>query len=238
MPFLHIPSLGNRREHPRLGAPTFAGVTVSPALPAAVEFFRAAGLLRATITGEEATKLIVAEIAAATSVVVAVTSQTQAAIAQATKLVEEATKLASMPVMGDERKTITGFGTIVADAMRATGIPAEASSPITYLKSVLPLAHGLDLKAIESALTDFDHAQATHEDAMAKLQAAHAKLQELAAQADDGPSRDKMAKLKASIGFQRRLPQIVEELTAGREQVAAVLARIDRALGALSECGA
>lgn len=230
MPFLHIPSLGNRREHPSLGAPTFMGVTISEVTPAAVTFFSAAGLLRATLTAEEAGRLIVAEITAATSVAVAATEQAQAAIAQATKLVEEGSKLAAMPVMGDERKTISGFGGVVVAAMQAVAIPAEASSPITYLKSVLPLAHGLDFKAIEGALADFDRALAAHEAALEKLRAAQARLGELAAQADDGPNRDKMAKLKASIGFQRRLPQIVEELTAGREQVVAALARIDRAL--------
>ncbi|WP_096702259.1 hypothetical protein [Magnetospirillum sp. 15-1] len=238
MPFLHIPSLGNRREHPCLGAPTFAGVTLTDVTPAAVTFFTAAGLLRTTLTAAEAGGLIIAEIMDATSVVAAITEKALSAIAEAGKLVEEAGKLAALPVVGDEKRTIEGFAAIVRTGITAAGLPHETTGKVTYLKSVMSQAHGLDIKGIEGALGSFDRALAAHEAAMEKLQAAHARLGVLAAQADDGPSRDKVAKLKASLDFKRKLPGALDALAAGREQIAAALARIDLVMNTLKECAA
>lgn len=236
MPFLLIPVLGNTHSHPRLGAATFAGVSLSDVPHAAAEFFQAAGVLKATLTGPEATKLIVAEIVGLAGVVADAIAKTEAPITETGKLIDEAAKLAALPILGTERETISGFVAIVATAMQAATIPDGTTSPVAYLKCVLPLAHGLDIKAIEGALADFDRALSTHETAMVKLKAAHSRLLELAVTADDGPAHDKVAKLKASIDFRRRLPQALDALAAGREQMAAALARIDLVMNALKEC--
>lgn len=238
MPFLHAPALGNTREHPRLGVPTFAGITLAEAPPSAAEFFQMTGVLKATLTGPEAVKLIVSEIAALTGAVNDAIAKAEAANTEAAALVKEAAELAAMPIMGTERATIEDFGVVVASSVGTAAIPEGTTSPVTYLKSVLPRAHGMDVKIIEGALASFDRALAAHETSLAKLQAARARLVELAFQAADGPDHEKVGRLKASLGFQRRLPQVIAELTAGREQVAAVLDRIDRSLTALKECAA
>lgn len=238
MPFLHIPALGNTREHPRLGTPTFAGIAMSEAPAAVVEFFRTTGALKAQLTAAEASAAIVAEVAALTGVVADAIAKTEAPIAEIGKLIDEAAKLAAMPILGTERATIEGFSAIVTTAMQAAAIPDGTASPVAYLKSVLPLAHGLDKKVIENALADFDRALVAHETATARLKAAHTRLLELAVQADDGPARDKVARLKASIDFKRRLPQALDSLAAGREQMAAALAQIDLVINTLKECAA
>lgn len=237
MPFLHAPALGNIREHTRFpGVPTFRGITLAEVAPGAIEFVRTTGVLKGTLTGPEATKLIVSEIAILTGAVNDAITKAEAANAEAAGLVKEATELAAMPIMGSEQATIEAFGVVVASSVSAAAIPEGTTSPVAYLKSVLPQAHGLDVKAIESALASFDRALAGHETSLAKLRAARARLVELAFQAADGPNHEKVGRLKASLGFQRRLPQVIAELTAGREQVAAVLDRIDRSLTALKEC--
>lgn len=236
MPFLYIPALTNTREHPDLGAPTFKGYTLSDAAPSAVEYFRAAGLLKDTLTPAQATAAVVAEVNALAGEVSASAGGADLQVAEALRLVEEAGKLASLPVLGTERATIQGFAAIVAASLENVAISSDVTGPITFLKSVKPLIYGLGLDAIENSLIAFDRELAGHEARVTKLREAHAKLLDLAAQADDGVNRDKVAKLKASIDFKRRLPQVIDELAAGREQVAAVLAGIDRALGALREC--
>lgn len=236
MPFLYIPALNNTREHPDLGVPTFRGVTLSDASPGAEEYFRAAGVLKDTFTPAQATSAVVAEIKVLAGEVSASVANADPQVAEATRLVEEAGKLASLPVLGTERATIQGFAAIVAASLESIAIPNDVTGPITFLKSVKPLIYGLDIEAIENALVAFDRELAGHEARVAKLREAHAKLLVLAAQADDGVNRDKVAKLKASIDFKRRLPQVIDELAAGRDQVAAVLVGIDRALGALREC--
>ncbi|WP_141400463.1 hypothetical protein [Magnetospirillum sp. 15-1] len=236
MPYLHIPALGNTREHPRLGVPTFRGYTLSEAAPSAVEFFKAAGVLRDTLTGGQATAAIVGEITALTAEVEAVRLRTEHPIAEAGRFVAEAEKLADMPLVGNERAIIMGFASMIAAALEGTTIPNGTTGPLVFLKSVRHLVHGLDGKAIDTATQTFDRELGLHEAATTKLKAAHSKLLELAALADDGANRDRVAKLKASIDFKRRLPQALDELAAGREQVAAALARFDLAIGTLREC--
>ena len=236
MPYLHIPALGNTREHPRLGCPTFAGVTLSEAAPSAEAFFTSAGVLKGTLTAAQASAAIIAEIATLTGEVEAARARTERPIAEAARFVTEAEKLADMPLVGNERSTIQGFAAMIAAALEGTGTNTGTTSPVVFLKSVRHLIHGLDGKGIDGGVQSFDRTLAAHEAAIAKLKAAHTKLLELAALADDGANRDKVSKLKASIDFKRRLPQALDELAAGREQVVAALARIDLALTTLKEC--
>ena len=236
MPYLHIPALGNTREHPRLGCPTFAGVTLSEAAPSAEAFFTSAGVLKGTLTAAQASAAIISEIAALTGEVEAARARTERPIADAGRFVTEAEHLADMPLVGNERSTIMGFASMVAASLDGTAIDTGTTSPVVFLKSVRHLIHGLDGKGIDGGVQSFDRTLAAHEAAIAKLKAAHTKLLELAALADDGANRDKVSKLKASIDFKRRLPQALDELAAGREQVVAALARIDLALTTLKEC--
>ena len=236
IPYLHIPALANTREHPRLGCPTFAGITLSEAAPSAEAFFHGTGTLKAQLTAAEATAAIVGEITALTGEVAAAIAKTEAPIAEAGRFVSEAEKLADMPLVGNERATIMGFASMVAANLDGTAIDSNATGPLVFLKSVRSMVHGLDGKALDTAVQSFDRALAAHEAARAKLKAGHARLLELAALADDGANRDKVSKLKASIDFKRRLPQALDELAAGREQVVAALARFDLAIGTLREC--
>lgn len=236
MPYLHIPALANTREHPRLGCPTFAGVTLSEAAPSAEAFFTSAGVLKGTLTAAQASAAIIAEIATLTGEVEAARARTDRPIADAGRFATEAEKLADMPLVGNERATIMGFAAMIASALEGTAINTGTTSPVVFLKSVRHLIHGLDGKGIDTAIQSFDRELGLHEAATTKLKAAHARLLELAALADDGANRDKVSKLKASIDFKRRLPQALDELAAGREQVVAALARIDLALTTLREC--
>ncbi|EME70464.1 hypothetical protein H261_08278 [Paramagnetospirillum caucaseum] len=233
---MHIPALANTREHPRLGCPTFAGITLSEAAPSAEAFFTSAGVLKAALTGAQATAAIIAEIAALAGEVEAARARTERPIADAARFTSEAGLLADMPLVGNERATIMGFASMIAAALEGTAINSGTTSPVTFFKSVRHLAHGLDGKGIDAAVQSFDRALAGHEAATTKLKAAHAKLLELAALADDGANRDRVSMLKASIDFKRRLPQALDELAAGREQVVAALARFDLALTTLKEC--
>lgn len=238
MPYLHIPALGNTREHPRLGCPTFAGITLSEAAPSAEAFFTSAGVLKSTLTAAQATAAIVAEIATLTGEVEAARLRTERPIAEAARFISEAEKLADMPLVGNERSTIMGFASMVAAALEGIAINTGTTSPVVFLKSVRHLVHGLDGKGIDTAVQSFDRELGLHEAATTKLKAAHSRLLELAALADDGVNRDKVAKLKASIDFKRTLPGALEALEAGRAQVAAGMERIELALTSLRECAA
>ena len=236
MPFLRIPALSNTREHPRLGCPTFAGITLSEASPSAEAFFTSAGVLKGTLTAAQASAAIISEIAALTGEVEAARARTERPIADAGRFVTEAEHLADMPLVGNERSTIMGFASMVAASLDGTAIDTGTTSPVVFLKSVRHLIHGLDGKGIDTAVQSFDRALAAHDAAHDKLRAAHARLLELAALADDGANRDKVAKLKASIDFKRTLPVALEALEAGRAQVAAGMERIELAMASLREC--
>jgi len=238
MPYLHIPALGSSREHPRLGVPTFRGLTISEASPAAVEHFKAAGVLKAQLTAAQATTSIVAEIAALTAEVEAARARSERPIADAGRFVTEAAKLADLPILGTERSTIMGFASMVAAAMEGTSINTDTTGPVVFLKSVRPLVHGLDGKAIDAAIQTFDREMGLHEAATTKLRQAHEKLLALATRADDGVAHEKVSTLKASLDFRRRLPVALDALEAGRAQVAAGMERIELALTSLRECAA
>lgn len=238
MPYLYIPALGNSRGHPRLGVPTFLGFTISEAPPSAVEHFKVAGVLKAQLTVAEATSAIVAEIAALTAEVEAVRVRSERPVADAGRFVAEATKLADLPVLGTERSTILGFAAMIAAALEDVAINSGTTGPVVFLKSIRPRVHGLDSKAIDTAIQTFDRELGLHEAATARLRAAHTRLLELAAQADDGVARERVSKLKASLDFRRRLPVALEALEAGRAQVAAGMERIELALTSLRECAA
>lgn len=238
MPYLHIPTLGNSREHPRLGVPTFLGFTISDVPPSAAEFFKAAGVLKATLTAAQATSSIVAEITALTAEVGAVRASSERPIADAGRFVTEAAKLADLPILGTERSTILGFAAMVAAALESIAINSGTTSPVTFIKSIRSMVHGLDGKAIDAAIQSFDRELGLHEAATTKLRQAHEKLLALAALADDGVAHEKVSALKASLDFRRRLPVALEALEAGRAQVAAGMERIELALTSLRECAA
>ena len=235
MPFINVPSLGNTKGHPRLGVPTFRGITISPVPPSAVEFFAATGTLRGTLDASEATSAIVCEIATMAAEVEAARSRAERPVADAARMIAEAGRLADLPILGSERRTIEGFAAMIATGLEAIGLDGAVTASMVWLKSIQGQIHGLDATAIGAAVTRFDREMDLHTAAVEKLRQAHTKLLDLAGQCDDGPNREKVSRIKASMDYRRRLPGVLAGLQAGREQVAAALEQFDTAISSLKE---
>lgn len=235
MPHLHIPSLGSAKDHPRLGCPTWRGYTLADVSEASAGFFRGAGVLRATLDGKAATAGIVEEITASTAEIDRAQALVEVALTQAGKLIEEAKRLADLPVVGNERRVVEGFAATVAAAIEQAAVGHDALAALDHLRACLPLAHGLDVAAINGAVGQFDAARDRYTLGVVQLKASHAQLIELAMSCDDAPAREKVGKIKLAVDRQRRIPAVLVELEAIRDQTTGILARVDAALSSLRE---
>jgi len=225
-------SFTDTQIHAHVGAPICFGVTLTPVTPGVADRYIAlssAKVIDAAAATAELVKCVSGEIRD----LQAAKRALEPKLALAKNRLDLAHRFAALPVLGTESATIGGFISEV-DEMLAEPVPA--TTRLGRLRSFLPLAIGIDVAAVTTALDQAEQEKLAINAIRNEIAGVRQGLVEAANVASDPATLAGLDKIKANVKLTRAVtPERVAALQQCLDTARSTLAQIESEVAVLAK---